>query len=455
MDREIAKQWHRFRSLFSQFRNEYEELDQDPYAHAHAHDNRQHLLAEDQDQDQDRDQQADYPPFRLSSRSASTARKRKRGYHCSYVALLVVALLFLAAMWCFSDKTTDAVEESGGSTPDITITRKDPKIHVNHVPGAFVRMLGWNSQNTGSAVALPVYMDEWLTPSPSLQITAAITRVVVHIHGQGRDAWDAWSDINDARSKAGVDNRTTLVVSPLFFNGLDKDKYSWNGVGSTGNILVWKGNGWGEGAANQYPPSDTTVSSFEALDTFVRLFTDRARFPNLQHVVFSGHSLGGQLVHRYSVLGALRLPGGTPVRVAFVTMSPSTYLYFNAERAGPHSDDMNEYKYGFDKLHEHLSTYRGLDGHDKAYFLQRYLKHRHIHFVQGGDDYGTGDERPAAMAQGANRAERANNYYHHLEEMRQSLGLQNNPWSVDWVPGVAHDSHAMTTSDAAISKIFA
>lgn len=36
------------------------------------------------------------------------------------------------------------------------------------------------------------------------------------------------------------------------FNGLDKDKFGWEGKGSTGRLLVWKGNG-------------VSISSFDSL----------------------------------------------------------------------------------------------------------------------------------------------------------------------------------------------
>ena len=43
---------------------------------------------------------------------------------------------------------------------------------------------------------------------------------------------------------------------------------------------------------------DTSFSSFEILDKFVDTFLDTSLFPQMKHIVFIGHSAGGQIVHR-------------------------------------------------------------------------------------------------------------------------------------------------------------
>lgn len=51
----------------------------------------------------------------------------------------------------------------------------------------------------------------------------------------------------------------------------------------------------------------------------------------------AGHSLGGQLVHRYSILGCppLTWQQRQALVVEYVVMNPASYLYFTPERAGP------------------------------------------------------------------------------------------------------------------------
>ena len=57
---------------------------------------------------------------------------------------------------------------------------------------------------------------------------------------------------------------------------------------------LYKGNGWFEGADNQYPTNIDPVSSFDAIDAAIAYLADKDKFPMLQHIVLAGHSAGGQ-----------------------------------------------------------------------------------------------------------------------------------------------------------------
>uniref|UniRef100_V5EQH2 Uncharacterized protein n=1 Tax=Kalmanozyma brasiliensis (strain GHG001) TaxID=1365824 RepID=V5EQH2_KALBG len=145
--------------------------------------------------------------------------------------------------------------------------------------------------------------------------------------------------------------------------------------------------------------------------------------------------MGGQLVHRYSILSSPILPAAKrDLKVEYVVMNAASYLYFSGEREGPPAPTQQ----------------------DPHWYLSRMLQERQIHFVNGATDRGTGDDRPEAMAQGADRRERAVNYHRHLKRMEASIGKTGERlWTVDWVPGVKHDGAAMTSSNAAIARIFA
>ncbi|CDU24344.1 uncharacterized protein SPSC_03415 [Sporisorium scitamineum] len=267
--------------------------------------------------------------------------------------------------------------------------------------GAKVVLLQWHSQNVDGLVELPVYVDEWLGANTS----ASIEQVVVHLHGKERDGDVTWADIAAARSRLPIDQQSrTLIVVPQFLNGLDKAKL--HRLNRSNRLLVWKSNGWGEGCDSVRPKPtalDGGVSSFEALDTIVCHFASRHMFPSIQRIVVSGHSMGGQLVHRYSIIGS---PPLSPqelraVRMEFVVMNPASYVYFNSDRSGPPALEANVYKYGFEKLNSKLPTYRGIrNDQDAQFYLNRMLCERHIHFLHGEEDRGVGDDRPEAMAQG-------------------------------------------------------
>ena len=60
---------------------------------------------------------------------------------------------------------------------------------------------------------------------------------------------------------------------------------------------LYEGNGWLDGANNQYPTDISDVSSFDAIDAAIAHFTDKNKFPMIEHIVLAGHSAGGQGKH--------------------------------------------------------------------------------------------------------------------------------------------------------------
>jgi hypothetical protein len=70
------------------------------------------------------------------------------------------------------------------------------------------------------------------------------THAVVVVHGVGRDAWQAFADLQAgvaAAVAAGVvEEEEVIIAAPEFFNGNDKGLFPWDGQ-STSNQLVWKG----------------------------------------------------------------------------------------------------------------------------------------------------------------------------------------------------------------------
>ncbi|TKY87564.1 hypothetical protein EX895_003578 [Sporisorium graminicola] len=356
----------------------------------------------------------------------------------------------------------------------------DSSVSLTKAHGARTDRLRWHSQGTGGQVELPVYVDEWLDPNAC----ASIEQVVVHVHGKERDGNVAWADIAAARSRLPIGQQsTTLVVVPQFLNGLDITKM--HSSNQHGQLLVWKSNGWGEGSASVRPRPlalDQGVSSFEALDAIVCHYANQHIYTSIKRIVVSGHSMGGQLVHRYSVLGS---PPLSPqqrlvLKLEYVVMNPASFLYFEPDRIGPPAavgptsrgktkggraeiltvsvqhQNANNYKYGFEKLDVKLPTYRGVqESTDVQFYLKRMLSERCVAFLHGEADRGVGDDRPEALAQGATRYERAINYHRHLEQMQSKTDVKGGRlWTVDWVAKVKHDGRAMTTSDAAIARIF-
>ncbi|KAE8268748.1 hypothetical protein A4X09_0g3596 [Tilletia walkeri] len=289
--------------------------------------------------------------------------------------------------------------------------------------------------------------------------TSSVKRVLIQIHGMGREASVNWKQAARARHEAaeksrGFSTKDVLIVAPVFFNGNDKDRYRWSGKGSTGPLLVWKGNGWGDGERNQYPHTQKTVSSFEALDAMLLYYSDRHRFPNVESIVVSGHSLGGQLVHRYSILSDL--PLSSHVKVSFLIANPSTLLYTDGDRprhkpdASPPKlvEGYNHYKYGLEGIHEKLGEYfdtlTTAHAGGKALWA-RFSTERIVHYVNGEKDHGVGDERPQAFVQGKDRMDRLKKYI-----AWASSPARGGKWparhTVEFAPGVEHDAGGILQS---------
>ncbi|PWN52474.1 hypothetical protein IE53DRAFT_367177 [Violaceomyces palustris] len=355
------------------------------------------------------------------------------------ILALVSILLILSRSQLYSWILPSPSDPKGGAG-DIMGAFKpvDRQLHLPLVDGSKVELFTFLSGASGKSVEIPVYVDSWHNQGER-DLRAKVKRIIVHCHGRERLASQAWSEASHARSLVDSSEAgETLIISPLFFNGYDKEIFGWKGRGSTGNLLVWKGNGWGDGSSNQYPIWDTSISSFEVLDLLALHLSDKRLYPNVEKLVFSGHSLGGQLMHRYSILGQAELSSGD-VKISFVSFNPATLLYFDNRRKGPACQGMNEYKYGFEKIDQHLDYGPVLRWQlkDPTEYLKRY-KTRRAHLLHGMEDQGTGDERPPAMAQGSTRLQRAKNYSDHLETYVRS---ENN--TVDFVPKVSHDGILM------------
>ena len=227
------------------------------------------------------------------------------------------------------------------------------------------------------------------------------------------------------QARQNIFDENVLIIAPKFINGTDME----NTHGKVNNLLAWRANDWGEGGPSKLT-ADSHVSSFEVLDAIISYYSDPQRFSRVKKVALIGHSLGGQLVQRYAILGK----GGRyteRVEQIFVVMNPSTYLYLK--------DDI-PYKYGLagrQKAFVHYSPAASTSVQE----LTLRFRQRRLLYLHGERDFGTGDERPLAMAQGKNRFERSKNWCNHLHSL---------VWpalhTFAYVPNVGHDAGKMMAS---------
>jgi hypothetical protein len=289
---------------------------------------------------------------------------------------------------------------------------------------------------------LPLYVSrDWDRPLPE------VTRAVLVIHGQLRNAEVYWRSALAAAVAAGPAAATTLMIVPQFLADIDLP-----GRDLGPDTLHWGLDGWmgGEPAHGPAP-----LSSFDALDAIVARLADRARFPNLRQIVVAGHSAGAQVVQRYAVLNrsGAALAG---VSLRYVVANPSSYAYFDTLRpAGdgfapyPAADcpGFNEWKYGLQDLPPYAP------GVPDAALEARYASRR-VTYLLGQAD--TNPNHPAldkscmGEAQGPYRLARGRLYVAYMQA-RHPQGL--NQVLVE-VPGVGHDGDAMLTSPGGLAALF-
>lgn len=151
---------------------------------------------------------------------------------------------------------------------------------------------------------------------------AAITRVLVMVHGAGRDADNYFRSALAAAFLAGaLDN--TLVIAPRLASNdgrACRDSLAENEVS-------WDCNSWRSGGP---APVNPAVTSFDFLDEVLRKVARKEVFPNLKLIVVTGHSAGGQVTNRYEMANQVHDRLGVPVR--YVVANPSSYAYPGPER---------------------------------------------------------------------------------------------------------------------------
>jgi len=151
---------------------------------------------------------------------------------------------------------------------------------------------------------------------------AAITRVLVMVHGAGRDADNYFRSAVAAAFLAGALENTLVIAPRLASNDALRCRDSLDA-----NEVSWNCNSWRSGGAAL---NDTAVTSFDFLDEILRKVARREVFPNLKAIVVAGHSAGGQVVNRYEMTNQVH--DGLGVPVTYVVANPSSYAYPSAER---------------------------------------------------------------------------------------------------------------------------
>lgn len=284
---------------------------------------------------------------------------------------------------------------------------------------------------------VPIYVSpDWSNPRPEIH------RVIIVMHGVGRNADGYLRGAETARAEAGSYGQATMLVVPQFLADIDVTTFHLPAT-----VLHWSPDAWSGGAPAHGP---APLSSFDVFDAILRRLADRALLPNLSEVVIAGHSAGAQVVQRYAVVGrgedALRAIG---VAVRYVVANPSSYLYFSDDR--PRKVDpvacpeFDRWKYGLAGAPPYVGDTAGLEARYAA---------RDVTYLLGTADidphHPALDTSCAGEAQGPYRLARGEAYFAYMRARHPGNLAQR----VAKVPGVAHNEGRMFGSACGLAALF-
>jgi 2'-hydroxyisoflavone reductase len=292
----------------------------------------------------------------------------------------------------------------------------------------------------------------------------AITRVLVSIHGAGRDADNYYRSTLAAAFLAGA-LENTLIISPRMASN--------DGAGCRDSLatneISWHCNTWRSGGPSLTHP---TATSFDFLDAVLRQVARKELFPNVRAIVVTGHSAGGQVVNRYGMSNQVHDKLGVPV--TYIVSNPSSYAYpdsdrptnaayaitasapgyiaevaANASAFRPFGDTRNcttydQWPFGF----KNRTGYSAKQSDEQ---VKRQLASRPTIYLLGGLDIlplGGFDGSCAAMAQGPTRLARGQAYARYVNE---KLGGRH---TVTTVGLCGHNARCMLTSEQALPLLF-
>jgi predicted esterase len=274
-----------------------------------------------------------------------------------------------------------------------------------------------------------------------------ITRALIVVHGQGRDANNYFRTALAAAFLADA-IQNTIVISPRFTsnNGSCRDTLAINEVN-------WPcaGDSWRSGGA---AINNASLNSYDFMDAIVRALTRKENFPKLKSIVISGHSAGGQFATRYGMANQIHDLAGIPI--TYVVSNPSSYSYLDPERPSGANNELqpfgearncttyDNWPYGFKKR----TGYTAKIPDDQ---LKKQMAARPMTYLLGELDVlplAGFDSSCPAMAQGPTRLARGQAYAAYVKAKYKA------PHQVVVVPLCGHNARCVFTSEAALPVLF-
>lgn len=283
---------------------------------------------------------------------------------------------------------------------------------------------------------------------PLRERNETMTRALVVVHGQGRDADNYFRSALAAGFLAGA-LEDTIVVAPRFASndGACKDALADDEIG-----WACEGQSWRSGAAAVSHPA---VTSYDLMDEILRTLARKSVFPNLKSIVLTGHSAGGQFVSRYEMSNLVHETLSVPV--TYVVSNPSSYGYPDRNRPAAGGEEFRTFADArncttFDRWPYGLSERVGYASRLTDDQIRKQLVSRPTVYLLGGLDIlplAGFDSSCPAMAQGPTRLSRGRSFAAYLRN--QYAATQH---TVTTIALCGHNARCMFTAEPALSLLF-
>ncbi len=275
-----------------------------------------------------------------------------------------------------------------------------------------------------------------------------ITRALVVVHGQGRDADNYFRTGLAAAFLAGALD-DTIVIAPRFASN--------NGTGCRDtlapNEVNWScsGDSWRSGGVSA---SNKELTSYDLMDEILRKLVRKDVFPNLKAIVLCGHSAGGQYVTRYEMANLVHDKLGVPI--TYVVSNPSSYAYLDPERPTGANNELRPFGDArncttFDNWPYGLKNRSGYTKKLSDDQLKQQLAARSVTYLLGELDIlplGGFDSSCPAMAQGPTRLARGQTFASYVNRKYKAQH------KAIVIPLCGHNARCMFTAELALPILF-
>ena len=279
-----------------------------------------------------------------------------------------------------------------------------------------------------------------------------VTKLLLAIHSSNFNADMYLKNSLDLAKKMGKQD-STMVLAPQFLITSLLDKRVKR------DFLYWEVPPFRASSKALYKNRKVQVSAYEILDDIVKKISFSGNFPNLKEIVVFGHSAGGQMVNRYAAYSNIVTSN---IKIRYVVMAPSSYVYFNKQRYVKNSHynffipkiptkKYNRWGYGTERLY---SVHKR--NHVTAKAMEQQYRNAHVSYMVGSRDNNVNDSSLAkglaAMLQGKHRLDRAIIYHKYLQiYFSRDIVKQHKLYIVD---GVGHSSKGLMNSKKGYEVFF-